>query len=38
LAVLGYSAQEAAAAMKGLDVANLSLEEIIRQSLKRMVK
>ena len=38
LAVLGYSAQEAAAAMKGLDTANLSLEEIIRQSLKRMVK
>ncbi len=38
LAVLGYSAQEAAAAIKGLDVANLSLEEIIRQSLKRMVK
>ena len=38
LAVLGYSAQEAAAAMKGLDTAALSLEEIIRQSLKRMVK
>ena len=38
LAVLGYSAQEASAAMKGLDTASLSLEEIIRQSLKRMVK
>lgn len=38
LAVLGYSTQEVSEALKGLDVQNLSLEEIIRQSLKRMVK
>ena len=38
LAVLGYSTQEASAALKGIDVENLPLEEIIRQSLKRMVK
>ena len=38
LAVLGYSSQEVAAAMKGVDVETLSLEEIIRQSLKKMVK
>ena len=38
LAVLGYSSQEAAAAMKGIDTEALPLEEIIRQSLKRMVK
>ena len=38
LAVLGYTSQEAAAAMKGIDVENLPLEEIIRQSLKKMVK
>jgi Holliday junction DNA helicase RuvA len=38
LAVLGYSSQEVAIAMKGVDVENLSLEEIIRQSLKKMVK
>ena len=38
LAVLGYSTQEVSAALKGVDVENLSLEEIIRQSLKRMVK
>lgn len=38
LAVLGYSAQEVSAAMKGVDVEALTLEEIIRQSLKRMVK
>ena len=38
MAVLGYSSQEVAAAMKGVDVETLSLEEIIRQSLKKMVK
>ena len=38
LAVLGYSSQEAAAALKGVDVENLPLEEIIRQCLKKMVK
>lgn len=38
LAVLGYSSQEVSAALKGVDVENLPLEEIIRQSLKKMVK
>lgn len=38
LAVLGYSQQEIAVAMKGIDVENLPLEEIVRQSLKKMVK
>lgn len=38
LAVLGYSSQEAAAALKGIDTDSLPLEEVIRQSLKKMVK
>ena len=38
LSVLGYSAQEVQLALKGVDVENLPLEEIIRQSLKKMVK
>ena len=38
LAVLGYGSQEIAAALKGIDMASLPLEEIIRQSLKKMVK
>ena len=38
LAVLGYTSQEVSAALKGVEVENLPLEEIIRQSLKRMVK
>lgn len=38
LAVLGYSSQEVSTALKGVDVDNLPLEEIIRQSLKKMVK
>jgi Holliday junction DNA helicase RuvA len=38
LAVLGYSSQEAAAALKGIDTETLPLEDIIRQSLKKMVK
>lgn len=37
LAVLGYSSQEVSAALKGIDTEQ-SLEEIIRQSLKRMVR
>ena len=31
---LGYSQTEAAAALKGLDVENLSIEDIIRQALR----
>lgn len=38
LAVLGYGSQEIAAALKGIDIDALPLEEIIRQSLKKMVK
>ena len=38
LSVLGYSSQEVGIALKGIDVENLPLEEIIRQGLKRMVK
>lgn len=38
LAVLGYSSAEVDVALKGVDVENLPLEEIIRQSLKKMVK
>lgn len=38
LAVLGYSGSEVAAALKGIDIDILPLEEIIRQALKRMVK
>ena len=38
LAVLGYSGSEVAAALKGIDIDALLLEEIIRQALKRMVK
>ena len=38
LAVLGYSTQEVSMALKGVDMENLPLEEIIRQSLKKMVK
>ena len=38
LAVLGYTQQDIAVAMKGVDVETLSLEEIIRQCLKKMVK
>ena len=37
LAVLGYTSQEVSVALKGLDM-NLPLEELIRQSLKRMAK
>lgn len=38
LAVLGYTSQEVSVALKGVDTENLPLEEIIRQSLKKMVK
>ena len=38
LAVLGYTSAEVAQALKGVDVESLPLEEIIRQSLKKMVK
>lgn len=38
LAVLGYSSQEVSAALKGLDMDALPLEEIVRQGLKRMAK
>lgn len=38
LAVLGYGAAEISAALKGLDLESMTLEEIVRQSLKKMVK
>ena len=38
LAVLGYTQQDIAVAMKGIDAETLPLEEIVRQSLKKMVK
>lgn len=38
LMVLGYSASEISAALKKVDVENLSLEEIIKASLKQMIK
>ena len=38
LAVLGYSTAEIGVALKGIDLEALSLEEIIKQALKKMVK
>jgi len=38
LAVLGYTAQDIAVALKDIDMDALPLEEIIRQALKRMVR
>ncbi len=38
LTVLGYSSAEISAALKKIDVENLSLEEIIKASLKQMIK
>ena len=38
LAVLGYSQSEIAAALKGIDLDAMSLEDVIRQALKKMVK
>lgn len=38
LVVLGYGSAEIAAALKGIDMDALSLEDIIRQALKKMMK
>ena len=38
LAVLGYTAQDIALALNGIDMEALPLEEIIRQALKKMVR
>jgi Holliday junction DNA helicase RuvA len=38
LAVLGYSQAEVSLALKDIDVETLSLEEIVRHALKKMVK
>ncbi|MCF0122622.1 MAG: Holliday junction branch migration protein RuvA [Ruminiclostridium sp.] len=38
LAVLGYGPAEIAAALKGLELESLSLEEIVRQALRKMIK
>ena len=38
LAVLGYNPAEITAALKGLDLDALTLEEIVRQALRKMVK
>ncbi|MCQ2421122.1 MAG: Holliday junction branch migration protein RuvA [Clostridia bacterium] len=38
LASLGYSQTEIGAALKGMDVENMSVEEIVRQSLRAMVR
>ncbi|MBE6989406.1 MAG: Holliday junction branch migration protein RuvA [Ruminococcaceae bacterium] len=38
LAVLGYGTQDIAAALRGIDMEALPLEEIIRQALKKMVR
>ncbi len=38
LGVLGYDQNTIAAAMKGIDVEHLSVQDIIRQALKAMVK
>lgn len=38
LAVLGYGSAEISAALKGIDIEGGSLEEIIRLSLKKMIK
>ena len=38
LAVLGYTQQDISVVLKGVDVESLTLEEIIRQSLKKLVK
>lgn len=38
LMVLGYSRSEAAAALRGVDTESLGLEDIIRESLKKMLK
>lgn len=38
LAVLGYSNSEIGLSLKGIDLDSLSLEQIIKQALKKMVK
>ena len=38
LAVLGYSQQEIVMVLKGVDMESLTLEQIIKQCLKKMVK
>ena len=38
LAVLGYSPQEINVALKGMDMGSLTLEQIIKQALKAMMK
>lgn len=38
LAVLGYDNSEIASALKDIDMESLSLEEIIRQALRKMIK
>ena len=38
LAVLGYSQAEINVALKGIDIDNQSLEQIIRLALKNMMK
>ena len=38
LGVLGYGNNEIAAALKGVDVDNLAVEDIVRQALRKMMK
>lgn len=38
LGVLGYGNTEIAAALKGIDVENLAVEDIVRQALRKMMK
>ena len=38
LAVLGYGSNEISSALRGIDMDNTALEDIIRQALKTMVK
>lgn len=38
LAVLGYSQSEINVALKGIDTTSISVEEVIKQALKRMMK
>ena len=38
LAVLGYSQGEINLALKGIDLDALTLEEVIKQALKKMMK
>lgn len=38
LSVLGYGSSEIGAALRGIDIENTALEDVIRQALKKMVK